>query len=85
MQKKIISFIIPVFRNEGSIKATCSKISALFESKINEFEFEIILINDGSDDGSWNEISELASKDLRIKALSFSRNFGQVPAMIAGK
>lgn len=79
-----ISFIIPVFRNEGSIKLTCDKIISLFLSKTTELNFEIILINDGSDDDSWAEINVLATSDTRIKALSFSRNFGQVPAMIAG-
>jgi len=79
-----ISFIIPVFRNEGSIKLTCEKIRSLFTNEIKGEHYEIILINDGSDDGSWKEIKDLAAHDLRIKALSFSRNFGQVPAMIAG-
>jgi glycosyltransferase involved in cell wall biosynthesis len=49
-----------------------------------DLNFEIILINDGSDDGSWEEIQEISQHNPRIKALSFSRNFGQVPAIIAG-
>jgi glycosyltransferase involved in cell wall biosynthesis len=49
-----------------------------------DLNFEIILVNDGSDDGSWEEIQEISQHNPRIKALSFSRNFGQVPAIIAG-
>ncbi len=49
-----------------------------------DLNFEIILINDGSDDGSWEEIQEISQHNPCIKALSFSRNFGQVPAIIAG-
>ena len=49
-----------------------------------DLNFEIILVNDGSDDGSWEEIQDISQHNPRIKALSFSRNFGQVPAIIAG-
>jgi polyisoprenyl-phosphate glycosyltransferase len=81
---KKISFILPVFRNEGSISITCSSISELFQKQMSEFELEILLINDGSDDGSWKEIIELCNQYNFIKGISFSRNFGQVPAIIAG-
>lgn len=84
MSKPLISFVIPVFRNEGSIKITWSKIVDLFKVKLIQLEVEFVLVNDGSDDGSWKEICSIAANDSRVKALSFSRNFGQVPAMIAG-
>ncbi len=54
------------------------------EESHSDLNFEIILINDGSDDGSWEEIQEVSQLNSRIKALSFSKNFGQVPAIIAG-
>lgn len=47
-------------------------------------DYEIILIDDGSGDGSWNLIRELAANDSRIKGLRFSRNFGKESAMRAG-
>jgi len=80
----LISFILPVFRNEGSIRITCNKIKELLSKEFTDFNYEVLLVNDGSDDGSWDEICALASEDLNIKAISFSRNFGQVPAIIAG-
>ena len=80
----MISFILPVFRNQGSIKITCDKITELITGSHSSLDYEIILINDGSDDGSWNEIKENCSSNPKVKALSFSRNFGQVPAIIAG-
>jgi glycosyltransferase involved in cell wall biosynthesis len=84
MVKPIISFIIPVFQNEGTIGTTFTSLRHLFSNHLLEFEFECIFVNDGSTDGSWNEIIQLSQKDSRVKAISFSRNFGQVAAMIAG-
>jgi glycosyltransferase involved in cell wall biosynthesis len=81
---KTISFIIPVFRNKGSIRITCDKICKLITDNHSEFAFEIVLIDDGSDDGSLEEINETLESNQGVKAISFSRNFGQVPALIAG-
>jgi glycosyltransferase involved in cell wall biosynthesis len=81
---KKISFILPVFRNKGSISITCSLIAELFQTQLPELELEILLVNDGSDDGSWEEIVGLCEQFPYIKGMSFSRNFGQVPAIIAG-
>ena len=77
-----ISFIIPVYRNEGSIAITYDKLTGLMNRLGHDYEF--VFINDGSDDGSMNEILSLYEKDNNVKALSFSRNFGQAAAIIAG-
>ncbi|PWA03891.1 glycosyltransferase family 2 protein [Flavobacterium psychrotolerans] len=77
-----ISFVIPVFRNEGSIISTYEKILELVHQL--HFQYEFIFINDGSDDHSIEELLFLHEKDLQVKVLSFSRNFGQVAAIIAG-
>lgn len=81
---KTISFILPVFRNKGSIHLTCQKITTLIEQEHAHLKYEIVLVNDGSDDGSWDEIVEQTKQNQKIKGISFSRNFGQVPAIIAG-
>lgn len=77
-----LSFVIPVFRNEGSITPTYQKLFELVQSM--QLEYELIFVNDGSDDNSLNELIALHQKDSNVKVLSFSRNFGQVPAMVAG-
>jgi glycosyltransferase involved in cell wall biosynthesis len=77
-----LSFVIPVFRNEGSITPTYQKLYDLVQSL--QLEYELIFVNDGSDDNSIHELITLHEKDANVKVLSFSRNFGQVPAMIAG-
>ena len=80
---KTISFVIPVYRNEGSILPTFNKIKELFlETKL---KYQFIFINDGSDDNSLNELQSVFLSDkANVKVISFSRNFGQVSAVIAG-
>lgn len=79
-----ISFVIAVYRNEGAILETYKKITSLFAADLREYEYEIIFVDDGSDDGSFAEIMALRENDPKIKALSFTRNFGQMAAMLAG-
>ncbi len=77
-----LSFVIPVFRNEGSITPTFDKLLDLVLALNLDYEF--IFVNDGSDDNSMQELIELHAKDTKVKVISFSRNFGQVPAIVAG-
>ena len=77
-----LSFVIPVFRNEGSIKPTFEKLLDLVKSLNISYEF--IFVNDGSDDNSLGELIDLHQQDKNVKVISFSRNFGQVAAVIAG-
>lgn len=80
-----VDFVIPVFRNEGSIEITFNKIKDLFESKLTDFDYRVIFVNDGSDDGSLAEIEGIHQRmPNNVKVISFSRNFGQVPALVAG-
>lgn len=77
-----LSFVIPVFRNEGSIAPTYDALVSLM-GKL-DFGYEFVFVNDGSDDGSLAELMRLHNADNRVKVISFSRNFGQVAAIIAG-
>lgn len=77
-----LSFVIPVFRNEGSILLTYEKLIGLLTPL--QMEAEFVFVNDGSDDNSIQELLELHKKDSAVKVISFSRNFGQVAAVIAG-
>jgi glycosyltransferase involved in cell wall biosynthesis len=77
-----LSFVIPVYRNEGSIVETYEKTVALMAQLPSDYEF--VFINDGSDDNSIEELLVLHNKDACVKVISFSRNFGQVSALIAG-
>ena len=77
-----LSFVIPVFRNEGSIAKTYDALVAL-AAKLG-IGYEFVFVNDGSDDGSLQELMQLHTGDENVKIISFSRNFGQVAAIVAG-
>jgi dolichol-phosphate mannosyltransferase len=79
---KRISFVIPVFRNAGSLEPTYLRIKNLFLRL--GYEGEIVFVNDGSDDNSQKELEALHQQDSMVKVISFSRNFGQVAAITAG-
>ena len=79
-----ISFVIPVFRNRGALTGTHESIVALFEGPLASHEVELVFVDDGSDDGSIDELHEIADRDDRVKVIELTRNFGQIPAMIAG-
>ena len=80
---KVISFAIPVFRNKGAITETYNQISNILKSELPEYGYEFVFTNDGSDDGSLEELIELHNRDKKVKVISFSRNFGQVQAITA--
>lgn len=83
-QKTKISFVVAVYRNAGAITHTYQKIRGVFENELHDYDYEIVFVDDGSDDGSLQEILGLREHDDRIKAITFTRNFGQMAAMLAG-
>ena len=78
----MLSVVIPSYNEEGNIKNTAQVISrVLDESKI---EHELIFVDDGSKDSSWDVISAEHERDERIRGIRFSRNFGKEGAIFAG-
>ncbi|WP_158861165.1 glycosyltransferase family 2 protein [Lunatibacter salilacus] len=77
-----ISVVIPVFNEEESLPELTAWISK--EMEIHQYTYEVILVNDGSTDRSWDVIKELANKDSRIKGVEFIRNYGKSAALDVG-
>ena len=77
-----ISVVIPLFNEEDSLKELCFWIEDVMNK--NKFSYEIILIDDGSDDTSWKEIKRLNSKNSNIKGVKFRRNYGKSAALNIG-
>ena len=80
---KKISIIIPAHNEEQNVALIHQRIKEVF-SKLENYRFEIIFVNDGSRDQTQAKIEELAHQFEEIKYLEFSRNFGHQPAVKAG-
>ncbi|MEI2626587.1 glycosyltransferase family 2 protein [Erwinia aphidicola] len=75
-----ISLVVPVFNEEDTIPIFYQSI----RRELTQYEVQIVFINDGSTDNSEAIINALAVADQNVMALSFTRNFGKEPALIAG-
>ncbi len=84
MSKKLISFCIPCYRSEQTLEGVIREIEETMKS-MDSYEYEIILVNDGSPDGTWNTIRKITSerKDKNILGINLAKNFGQHAALMA--
>ena len=80
---KTITIIIPAYNEEESLPYLIERLKKLINS-INNYNFEILFINDGSKDKTLELIKKYREEDNRISYVNFSRNFGKETAMIAG-
>jgi len=78
----MISVIIPIYNEYDNIFLLHEKLA--LELPLLERDFEVILVNDGSGDGSDKLLAVVAQKDRRFKVVNLRRNFGQTAAMMAG-
>ncbi len=77
-----LSILIPVHNEEGNLLSLCDKLGVALK-KIGK-PYEIIFVDDGSSDGSFEMLQDLRDSNPNIKVISFSRNFGQTAALSAG-
>ena len=77
-----ISVIVPLFNEEESLPELFAWIKRVMDA--NDFTYEVIFVNDGSTDRSWNVIEELAEKNEQVKGIKFRRNYGKSPALYCG-
>ena len=78
-----ISFVIPVYNEEKGFSQFYEKMLLPELKKLN-YDYELILVNDGSTDKSLQIIQKISEKDNHVKVLCFSRNFGKEVALTAG-
>ena len=79
---QLISIIIPCYNEEGNIGKTIEGILALANG--HKYDFEIIAVNDGSKDGTWEVIKKYAEEHNEVKGINLMGNFGQSCAYMAG-
>ncbi len=81
--KDLITIVVPCYNEEKALPYYYNKMKEIMQ-KMEHVNFEIILVNDGSTDGTVSEMKKLAQKDDRIKYIVLSKNFGKEAAMYAG-
>jgi len=77
-----ISIVIPVYNEDESLPELCSWIERVVRE--NQFSYEIILVDDGSTDNSWEVITDLRRSNVNIKGIKFQRNYGKSAALNEG-
>ena len=77
-----VSVVVPLFNEAGNVEP----LARALESELDRLEtsWEVILVDDGSRDGTWQAIETAAARRAEFHGVSFSRNFGHQPALLAG-
>lgn len=81
---KKISFVIPCYRSERTIETVVAEIRDTVSTRAQDFDYEVVLVNDCSPDNVWQVIQKLAAADPKIKGICLAKNFGQHSALMAG-
>lgn len=79
-----ISIIIPVYYNEKSLHDTYNELKKVLDGNSAKFDYEIVIVDDGSKDSSYNVMKQLSAKDPKIVLVKLSKNFGSYVAILAG-
>ena len=80
--ENMLSVIIPAYNEEKMIQTTADTVDRILSEA--SVPYEIVFVNDGSKDGTWQQIETAAEKNPHVNGLHFSRNFGKESAIFAG-
>lgn len=83
-EQTLISVVIPVYNSQEALPELVKKLNECFDS-LTEYSLELILVNDGSKDKSWEVIEQLKKEEMNsLKAINLSKNYGQHNALLCG-
>jgi polyisoprenyl-phosphate glycosyltransferase len=82
-RKPLISITVPVLNESGNIQALYTRLHALGEKMRDRCDLEFVFSDNHSDDDTWAQLTELAARDSRVRAISFSRNVGFQRSILA--
>src|SRR4051794_17000701 len=82
MNQPSLSVVVPVYNSQNSLRILASRLQTVLDAHTSAYE--VILVNDGSQDQSWEVIRELASRYSWIRGIDLTRNFGQHNALLCG-
>ena len=77
-----ISVVVPLYNEEESLPELFAWIERVM--KAHDFSYEVIFVNDGSTDRSWQIIEQLQTKSDKVRGIKFRRNYGKSPALYCG-
>ena len=83
MSKKLISIVIPAYNESDCVDELASRLKSVFKEK-SEYEFECILVENGSEDDTFSKIQAINKEDSRFKVLQLARNFRMDGGLTAG-
>ena len=83
MPKKLISLIIPAYNEEDCVDELAKRLKAVFHSE-PQYDFEAVIVENGSIDATWEKLQRIAEEDSRFKILRLSRNFRMDGGLTAG-
>lgn len=77
-----ISVVVPLFNEEESLPELCDWIAKVMQE--NNFTYEVVLVDDGSNDDSWSVVQKIAAVNANVKGIKFRRNYGKSAALNKG-
>src|ERR1051325_2761095 len=84
MAQPLLSICVPVYNEEENLPLLHEAVSKVCDDPAHHVAFELILVDDGSKDGSWPAIEKLVAKDPRVRGLKLAHNCGETAASDAG-
>lgn len=79
---KLLSVVLPAYNEEQMIEETWKTLERILKKA--EIPFELVFVNDGSSDHTWEKIETISRRDSQVTGVCFSRNFGKEAAIVAG-
>jgi glycosyltransferase involved in cell wall biosynthesis len=79
-----VSVVVPVFNSAASLDELCGRIAAAMDAAPGVADWELILVNDGSRDDSWERVVALSRERAEVRGMDLTRNWGQHSALLAG-
>ena len=84
LQKKLISIVIPAYNEEDCVEELSRRLVTLFKVEEKFYNFEVIIVENGSIDRTWQKLRDIHSRDSRFKVVKLSRNFRMDGGITAG-
>jgi polyisoprenyl-phosphate glycosyltransferase len=80
----MISIVVPAYNEEGNLGVLHRRILEVMTGAVGRDDWELVVVDDGSRDGTWRVINALGAADVRVRGIRLSRNFGHQSALMAG-